>query len=148
MLKGQDLVSIGILEVDRCRLQCRASGSRPTLNLSQRFVGASLERRTEAAGASGVLDGPWACTRAAEISDCTVMGVYGFPSDVCTCLADRASHPHMPWGTYLRYMRPLLPTFATVNCLPSRPAEPPSGVMSHLSLSEFFLGRRDADFSS
>lgn len=36
---------------------------------------------------------------------------------------------------YLKYMRPLFPTFATANFLPSRPAEPPSGVMSHLSSS-------------
>lgn len=32
-------------------------------------------------------------------------------------------------------MRPLLPTFHTANCRPSRPAEPPSGVISHLSSS-------------
>lgn len=63
-------------------------------------------------------------------------------------MVDCEGQPTRPRETYLRYMRPLLPTFATVNCLPSRPAEPPSGVMSHLSLSEFFLGRREAAFSS
>lgn len=46
-------------------------------------------------------------------------------------------------------MRPLFPTFATANCLPSRPAEPPSGVISHLSSSWLpFLARRTAGFSS
>jgi hypothetical protein len=50
---------------------------------------------------------------------------------------------------YLKYMRPLFPTLATANCLPSRPAEPPSGVISHLSSSWLpFLPRRAARFSS
>jgi hypothetical protein len=42
-------------------------------------------------------------------------------------------------ATYLKYILPLFPTLATVNCRPSRPAEPPSGVMSHFSLSTSFL---------
>ncbi len=50
---------------------------------------------------------------------------------------------------YLKYMRPLFPTLATANCLPSRPAEPPSGVISHLSSSWLgFFGRRAARISS
>ena len=50
---------------------------------------------------------------------------------------------------YLKYMRPLFPTLATANCLPSRPAEPPSGAISHLSSSWLaFLGRRAARISS
>lgn len=31
---------------------------------------------------------------------------------------------------YLKYILPLFPTLATVKCRPSRPAEPPSGVIS------------------
>lgn len=50
---------------------------------------------------------------------------------------------------YLKYMRPLFPTLATANCLPSRPAEPPSGAISHLSSSWLaFFGRRPARISS
>ena len=46
-------------------------------------------------------------------------------------------------------MRPLCPTLATANFLPSRPAEPPSGVMSHLFASWLpFLSRRPASISS
>jgi hypothetical protein len=47
---------------------------------------------------------------------------------------------------YLKYMRPLFPTLATANCLPSRPAEPPSGVISSSRLS--FFPRRPPRFSS
>jgi hypothetical protein len=51
--------------------------------------------------------------------------------------------------SYLKYIRPLFPTFATVNCLPSRPAEPPSGAMSNFSPSaSTFLTRHAATFSS
>ena len=61
----------------------------------------------------------------------------------CGCSCTRACLP------YLRYMRPLFPTFATANCLPSRPAEPPSGAISHLSSSWLgFFARRPARFSS
>jgi hypothetical protein len=52
--------------------------------------------------------------------------------------------------TCLKYMRPLLPTFATVKCLPSRPADPPSGVMSNFSVpsASDFLARLAGAFSS
>ena len=41
--------------------------------------------------------------------------------------------------TYLKNMRPLFPTLATVNCRPSRPAEVPSGAMLALSPLLSFL---------
>lgn len=42
-------------------------------------------------------------------------------------------------STYRRKILPLFPTLATVNCLPSRPAELPSGVISHFVASTSFL---------
>ena len=41
--------------------------------------------------------------------------------------------------TYLKNIFPLFPTFATVNCLPSRPADPPSGAISHFPGSASLL---------
>lgn len=45
--------------------------------------------------------------------------------------------------THLKNIFPLFPTFATVNCLPSRPADPPSGAISHFpwSASLLVIGR-------
>jgi len=44
--------------------------------------------------------------------------------------------------SYRRYILPLLPTFATVNCLPSRPAEIPSGTMPYFRSSASLFARR------
>jgi hypothetical protein len=48
---------------------------------------------------------------------------------------------------YRKYIRPFPPTLATVNCLPSRPAELPSGAISVLPFSASFLARRLILFS-
>ena len=45
-------------------------------------------------------------------------------------------------SSYRKYMRPLFPTFATVNCLPSLPAELPSGAMSYFTSSASLFARR------
>jgi hypothetical protein len=50
-------------------------------------------------------------------------------------------------SAYRKYILPLFPTLATVNCLPSRPAEPPSGVTSILPSSTSLLARRLTLFS-
>jgi hypothetical protein len=50
-------------------------------------------------------------------------------------------------STYRKYILPLFPTLATVNCLPSRPAEPPSGVISYFTSSASLFARRLILFS-
>lgn len=54
---------------------------------------------------------------------------------------------HDSSSAYRKYILPLLPTFATVNWRPSRPAEPPSGVMSVFMSSASFLALRFILFS-
>jgi hypothetical protein len=53
------------------------------------------------------------------------------------------------FGSYLRYIRPPFPTLDTVKCLPSRPADAPSGAISTFSaLSCSLLARRPIALSS
>lgn len=47
-----------------------------------------------------------------------------------------------PLFPYRKYILPLFPTLATVNCLPSRPADPPSGIRSDLASSASLFARR------
>ena len=105
----------------------------------RRCWAASWEKQRAAEGTAGVRGGQSACKKRGQ--NCVGR------RQVCRWRGPAAAANRcLP---YLRYMRPLFPTLATANCLPSRPAEPPSGVISHLSSSWLpFFARRAARVSS
>jgi hypothetical protein len=68
-------------------------------------------------------------------------------SPIVSCVVVSSNKIHVRNVPYRKYILPLFPTFATVNCRPSRPAEFPSGATSFRMPSTSLFARRLMLFS-